>query len=548
MKNFLLLTTLAAAISTASAQETTVNTGGLEFTLDNENNTAMLVAHYYCSSFDDNGYYGDVTVPAYVTANSKQYPVTSIQTLGFYLCFINSVSLPETLVSIGAECFYGEKYLTEVVLPNSLETIGGGCFVNCTALQKVTFGSGLKSISGTQGTSAGGNFVGCTALNSVTTLATVPPTIDDKVFPANVKAQVTLTVPAGCLSAYQNAPNWSGFKEYVEAAPAGPVEAAIDGIWYKLSGDEATVIAAPATETQYAGNLTIPSTVNYEGKAYTVTTLGESCFADNTNITNVDMPATLTTIEDNAFNGTNIGIIYIPDAVTSVGRSFQDCSVFHLALGKGITSIPSNFAAASTRLRYISSPNEVPPTLNAGAFDMSILSRTELFIPVNSESAYKAANNWKSFLPYNFYETTVATQIATVPEEINGEPGTTQALTIQDPTQDASFNRTAYYDYCNIFYTSSDPSVATVDETGNVTLVAVGNANISVSYASILTPLMTPVTTICPVTVSVNTGIDGINADTAVRYFNLQGQPVATPEKGQILIEVGAKSTRKVIF
>ena len=54
-------------------------------------------------------------------------------------------------------------------------------------------------------------FYGCGALKSIETVATVPPTIDDKTFSQETNQTARLTVPEGCVDSYKMAQYWERF-------------------------------------------------------------------------------------------------------------------------------------------------------------------------------------------------------------------------------------------------------------------------------------------------------------------------------------------------
>lgn len=66
------------------------------------------------------------------------------------------------------------------------------------------------------------------------------------------------------------------------AAPGEGATFSVDGIYYTPLGDTSTEVAVvnpdPSSTSPYWGVLTIPSTVTYEGKVYTVTEVGTHCF------------------------------------------------------------------------------------------------------------------------------------------------------------------------------------------------------------------------------------------------------------------------------
>jgi hypothetical protein len=75
--------------------------------------------------------------------------------------YLVSITLPDTLISIGDYAFFGCFSLTTVTIPSGVTAIGNYVFYGCTGLTTVIISSGVTSI---------GNYVfrGCTGLTSVT--------------------------------------------------------------------------------------------------------------------------------------------------------------------------------------------------------------------------------------------------------------------------------------------------------------------------------------------------------------------------------------------
>lgn len=78
--------------------------------------------------------------------------------------------------------------------------------------------------------------------------------------------------------------------------------AEIDGIYYELSEDEATVIYNYNGEG-YSGAVVIPSSVTYEEKTYNVTCIGDLAFAYCYDLTSITIPKSVTSISYDAFEG-----------------------------------------------------------------------------------------------------------------------------------------------------------------------------------------------------------------------------------------------------
>ena len=73
---------------------------------------------------------------------------------------ITSLTLPNSLTTIGEAMFYGCSGITSLTLPDSLTTIGGNAFMNCSGITSLTLPMGLQ-------TCGFGAFFSCTSLTSV---------------------------------------------------------------------------------------------------------------------------------------------------------------------------------------------------------------------------------------------------------------------------------------------------------------------------------------------------------------------------------------------
>ena len=187
---------------------------------------------------------GTTQIPNYAFQNcldltSVEFP-SILQTIGYeafwYCSSLTSVTfgVNSQLTSIGSDAFRGCSRLTSIDIPSRVTTIGSSAFSYCSSLTSITIGENVTTIGSSSFsyctsltsitipssvTSIGSYaFSGCSRLTTMTILATTPPTLTST--KAISTATTKIYIPAGTLSAYQSATNWSNFADKFEELPA----------------------------------------------------------------------------------------------------------------------------------------------------------------------------------------------------------------------------------------------------------------------------------------------------------------------------------------
>lgn len=109
----------------------------------------------------------------------------SIGDWAFIWADISTISLPETLNSIGTYAFYKASLSGTVALPDSLTQLGASAFSGCEEVNAIQIGSGLKDIPANA-------FAGCTNLKTIT----VNNRREDVTIPKIDGVTVTYTIPS----------------------------------------------------------------------------------------------------------------------------------------------------------------------------------------------------------------------------------------------------------------------------------------------------------------------------------------------------------------
>jgi len=249
---------------------------------------------FYASTFGDT--VTSVTIPD---------SVTSIGDLAFSGCNeLTSLVVPESVTSIGNSAFSWNHKLTSVTIPENITDISDELFTYCTALESVTLPENTVII----GKSA---FHGCLNLKSFTIPESVKK-IGDNAFWACQELE-SVTIPDNVESIGKYAFSSCAYMKSINVSESNKNYCDIDGVLF--SKDKKELITYPAGK---------------EGNEYIVPDctriIADNSFGGNKKLKSVTVQEGVTAIGDSAFAGLMIRSAVLPQSLTSIGvMAFSYC-------------------------------------------------------------------------------------------------------------------------------------------------------------------------------------------------------------------------------
>ena len=415
--------------------------------------------------------------------------VTQIGKSAFSGSKLESIRIPDTVTGMGDHVFSGCTELKDVTLPNIRQNIVSGMFAGCTSLEKIVLPETVTAIRADA-------FKDCTSLKDIT-WSKAPEIIESCAF-QNCSALTEVTIPDSVKSI--------GFGAFSDCSALSTV---------MIPGTVKTIGSEAFRNCDALTTVTIPDSV---------TSYGSQMFYDCDALTTVKLGSGMKTIPESMFEHCDaLESLSIPRCVTSVGNNaFKDCTKFtSVTIPRSVTSISASafsypailtiYGVAGTYAETFANENSIKFVDQQVKATAASLDQTELTINKGATAQLNL-----SVTPENFTDTvtwkSTDEKVATISDSgevkavgagtatikvVVGDISATCQVTVLQPvtgirlnksslTMDAldTFQLTASASPDNaydkrILWSSSDPTIVSVDENGLVTALKKGKATIT---------------------------------------------------------------------
>ena len=482
---------------------------------------------------------GMTKVPEYLFRNATNLQnvefldtMTTIEPGAFVRCTsLTEVDLPESLTSIEGTAFEGCKGLVAIDIPDTVTTIGSSAFEDCTNLQNVHLPENIATLSSYL-------FNGCGALQEIELPATLEE-IENAAFENS--GLVRVEIPGGCTTLGDDV--FAGCVSLKEAVLQPGVKTIGNNCFDGCTALETVSLPAGLTTIRDFAfrNCDALTTIEVPDS---VTTLETYAFTSCDSLSGVSLGTGITEIPQYAFYACpSLQKIAIPYRVTEIsGYAFANCTgLTELTIPQSVTTIVSTAFSYPDRLTIYGVAGSYAETY-ANNHSIKFVSRT---VPATSVSLNveeltinrgSTAQLVVSIQPEDFTDTvswkSADTAVATVTDAgivraesvgsttirvVVGNVSVDCAVTVVQPVTSISLNRTSLTleaassfqlvatanpstaQNREVTWSSSDASIASVDENGLVTAHKKGTAIITAKAAD-----GSNVSRSCTVTVSNN--------------------------------------------
>ena len=321
--------------------------------------------------------------------------VTSIGDWAFYYCSgLTSITLPESVTSIGDYAFSYCRGLTSMTIPASVERLGTGVFSACMNLEEIIVSANNPVYSSLDGVLYNKDKTELLKWPNKKLSVTIPEwvtSIGDYAF-SYCYGLTTITLPESVTSIG----DWAFY--YCSGLISIMLPESVTSI-----GDRAFSYCHGLTSIEIPNSVTsIGDEAFYYCSGLTsitlsesLTSIGRNTFSCCTGLTSITLPESLTSIGVGAFSGcSGLTTITLPESVTSIGyAAFSGCSgLTTITLPESLTSIGERAFYGCTGLTTITLPESLTSIGDEAFYLCSNLTSITLPESLTSIGDYAFAN------------------------------------------------------------------------------------------------------------------------------------------------------------
>ena len=180
-------------------------------------------------------------------------------------------------------------------------------------------------------------------------------------------------------------------------------------LYYDITSSNSVKVAA--CDTTVNGDVVIPSSLEYNGTTYSVTSIGSSAFSYCSGLTSVTIPNSVTFIGSSAFREcSGLTSVTIPNSVTSIGNSaFYRCSgLTSVTIPNSVTFIGNSAFRECSGLTSVSIPNSVTSIGNSAFYYCIGLTS------VNIPNSVTSIENWAFSYCSGLTSVTIPNSVASI--------------------------------------------------------------------------------------------------------------------------------------
>ena len=389
--------------------------------------------------------------------------ITSIGDNAFYGTTLESINIPSSVISIGNDAFnstlkevifakdskletigdeaFAFASMKQIIIPASLKKLGNSAFYKCTNLSEVVFAEGskltnipdyafyrtaLSSINLPDAiTSIGNNAFDGTALSSIN-LPDAITSIGDHAFKGTTLESIN--IPSSVISIGDYAFAFTSMKQIIIPASLKKLGNAAFACCQKLreiifeKGCQLTEIPEEAFSTnEQLSEVVIPAHVTTIAKsAFSCTGLKKVTFVEgcklsyigkqaffSTSLDDIIIPESVITIDDKAFSCSNVkNVLFAENSkLSSIGdEAFSQNSIETISLPSSVTSIGDEAFSKCDNLTTVYFEGTTPPKMGVDVFAKEDWSWTKpfkfIYVPMSYVDVFKSATSWEAYASF----------------------------------------------------------------------------------------------------------------------------------------------------